>query len=75
MDLQKSLRELEEKEIALKDSMSSLRIKEVELSHCQDRLLQSEIEKVKQRLSRTPSPNRPRYVTLSYPSPPPPTLT
>lgn len=57
MDLQKSLRELEEKEMALKDSMSSLKLKEAELSHCQEELLQSELDRTK-RSSRSPSPRR-----------------
>ena len=56
VELQKSLRDLEAKETALKDSMFSLKEKEAELSHCQEGIEKSQ----QMRRSRSASPNRPR---------------
>ena len=76
MEMQKSLRDLEEREAALKETQATLRTKAAELSSCQDQLLQSELEimDVKERsksLSRSVSPaaNRPSRARARSASP------
>ena len=62
MDLHKSIRELEEKESARNNT--ELKMKEAQLSYCEDELRQSQVENavLKRSLSRSRScsPNRPR---------------
>ena len=60
MELKKSMRELEEKDAALKTTHDSLKKREVELSNYKDCLLDSELEnlKLKVSLSRQSSPER-----------------